>query len=193
MPTHLALLRGINVGGRHRLPMAVLRDLATTAGHRQVATYIQSGNLVFTPDGSAETAVLAHELSAAIGVRRGFSPVVVVRTAAEWEAIVAADPYPEDADPRQVHLLTQQQVIGPAQRTELESLLAEHRESGGPDQLTVIGCTTYLHTPAGMGRSRLAARLTTARGAGGDQGTARNRRTARHLLRMLRDGAEGVS
>ncbi len=186
MATHLALLRGINVGGHHKLPMAQLREIVAGLGHTDIATYIQSGNLVFTPGRQRSPAELSSTLQAAIAQACHFAPVVVVRTAQEWADLVAADPYPATAEPKNIHLSVQQEPVGDEQRAVLEQLLREHQDAGGPGHLRMLGCTTYLHTPDGMGHSRLAERLARARGAGQDQATARNRASARRLLEMLR-------
>jgi len=69
VPTHVALLRGINVGGRNRVAMANLREVVTSLGHTEVTTYVQSGNVVFTsPD--ADTGALVAALEQRIGERR---------------------------------------------------------------------------------------------------------------------------
>ncbi len=186
MATHLALLRGINVGGHHQLPMAQLREIVAGLGHTDIDTYIQSGNVVFTPGQQRSPAQHATVLQDALAQACDFAPVVVVRTAKEWADLVAADPYPAAADPKQVHLAVQQEPVTDKQRTVLERLLREHQDAGGPDHLTALGCTTYLHTPEGMGHSRLAERLARTRGAGQDQATARNRASAGRLLEMLK-------
>jgi uncharacterized protein (DUF1697 family) len=77
MATHVALLRGINVGGRNKVPMADLREVVTSLGHTSVTTYIQSGNVLFTAD-SASTGELAAALESAITGRFGIWASVVV-------------------------------------------------------------------------------------------------------------------
>src|SRR5688572_22236820 len=81
MGRKLALLRGVNVGGRV-LPMAALRELCTGLGWREVRTYIQSGNVVFESDD--KPAALEAALEAAITERFGFKVQVIVRTPAQW-------------------------------------------------------------------------------------------------------------
>ncbi|HET7518402.1 MAG TPA: DUF1697 domain-containing protein, partial [Actinomycetes bacterium] len=102
MPTHVALLRGVNLGGRNRVAMAALRQLVEGLGHDDVATYIQSGNVVFS---SAETdpAALAAALEAAIGDELGVRPRVVVLTCRELAQVVAGNPFPGQDNPRLVH------------------------------------------------------------------------------------------
>jgi len=73
MPTHIAQLRGINVGGRNRVAMADLREVVLGLGHTEVVTYIQSGNVVFTSEG-ADTATIAAALERAIAENWACSP-----------------------------------------------------------------------------------------------------------------------
>lgn len=185
MPSHLALLRGINVGGRHKLPMASLRDLATGLGHTDVATYIQSGNLVMTPARGASPTVLGAELQAAIDEEFGFAPLVVVLTADEWRQVVEANPYPDPQEPRHLHAYVQQEDFTAEQVTALARLRDESREAGGADDLTVLGRVCYLHTPDGLGHSALAEKMARVRAAGLDRATARNWATVLTLQQTL--------
>src|ERR1700742_592558 len=97
MRTHVALLRGVNVGGHNRVPMAQLRQIAEALGHTAVATYVNSGNVVFATDRS-DTAALAAEFAAAIEARLGLRIEAVVFSRAELVEVVAANPCgtPED-------------------------------------------------------------------------------------------------
>lgn len=188
MATHLALLRGVNVGGHHRVPMAQLRSVIGALGHTDVQTYIQSGNAVFTPGRALPAGVLAEALEAALQDAFGFRPVVVVRTAQEWLTSVAGDPYPAEADPREVHLAARPVPFTREQKGVLAGLLEAHQAAGGPDHLTVARADLYLHTPQGLGRSRLANSLSRA-GTGLGDATMRNRATARRLLQLLSPGS----
>ncbi len=84
----VAVLRGINVGGHRKLPMAELRALATELGLQNVETYVQSGNLVFDGPGTG----VSERLTGAIRDRYGFAVPVIVRTGRELAAIVADCP-----------------------------------------------------------------------------------------------------
>jgi uncharacterized protein (DUF1697 family) len=86
MPTHIALLRGINVGGRNRVAMADLRKVVLGLGHTEVATYIQSGNVVFTSEEPDSAAIAA--LERAIAEHLGVRPKVIVLTRAELARVV---------------------------------------------------------------------------------------------------------
>ena len=90
MTTYLALLRGINVGGRNPVAMADLRAAFEDAGHRSVSTYIQTGNVLFDTD--APSASLEDELEAVLERRFGFPLVVVVRSHRQLRSVVTKAP-----------------------------------------------------------------------------------------------------
>jgi len=185
MPTHVALLRGINVGGRNKVAMADLRRVVASLGHTDVATYIQSGNVVFTAaetDPDALAAALERAIANALGVR----PRVVVLSRAELAQAVADNPYADEPDPKAVHA-----IFLPARPPSdlVDGVAAVQRQAaqkGGRDTAQVVGRTLYLHTPDGYGRSELAALL--SRGRGGTSaaaaGTARNWATVTTLLAL---------
>src|SRR5579862_2902066 len=104
MPTHVALLRGINVGGHNKVPMAELRELVAGLGHDDVATYIQSGNVVFSAAGK-DSPALASALEKAIAARFGFTIRVVVLSRAELAKVAADNPYTAETNPRLVHVV----------------------------------------------------------------------------------------
>jgi uncharacterized protein (DUF1697 family) len=94
------LLRGINVGGRGKVAMADLRELVASMGYEDVATYVQSGNVVFSaesPDAAALEAAIADQL--------GVSPAVVLLSRDELERVVARNPWPEEKDGKHVHVI----------------------------------------------------------------------------------------
>jgi len=91
MATHLALLRGINVGGRNKVPMAELRGVVTSLGHTGVTTYIQSGNVLFTTD-ERDTGKLASDLEAAITGSFGLKSSVVVLAREDLAGILDRNP-----------------------------------------------------------------------------------------------------
>jgi uncharacterized protein (DUF1697 family) len=169
----VALLRGVNVGGRASLPMADLRAIATDLGFDDVATYIQSGNLVFRSSGSAST--VADRLAAAIDDATEVHPSVLVRTRSQLAKVVAGSPFvTRGVDPAHLHFTS---LDGPA-RTAL-ALIDD--ASFAPEQVEALGRELHLHLPNGLGRSKLAAAL--ARGPASD-GTTRSWRTVTRLLDM---------
>lgn len=191
MPTHVALLRGINVGGHARIGMPALRSLAEGLGHTQAATHLQSGNLVFTPAGRSSTESLALGLQRAILRELDLDPLVIVLTAAQWREVVEANPYPREADPTKVHAAVQQEPVDAGQRAALKRILEECTGAGVIDHLTVAGRVTYLHTPGGLGRSKLAERLARVKGAGQDRATMRNWRTVLAIQSLLSPSGGG--
>lgn len=181
MRTHVALLRGVNVGGHNKLAMSELRAAANALGWEQVATYIQSGNVVFSTN-AGKDARLAEQLKAEVQERSAISCEVVVLGRDKLAAAVAADPFEDESDARLVHLVFRAAPPSAGDLAALEKAQRRASEKGSSDTLRVVGGVTYLHTPGGLGRSVLAAELARA---GGAPGTARNRATATKLLALL--------
>jgi uncharacterized protein (DUF1697 family) len=151
MTTLIALLRGINIGGNHPLPMKDLSALLEGIGMRDVRTYIQSGNVVFRCD-LKNKAALAAKISSAIETRHGFAPQVLLLDAAELRKAIADNPYPEaEADPKSLSLLF---LAEAPQHPDLKSLEAIKTAS---ERFKLVGKVFYLHAPEGFGRSKLAA------------------------------------
>lgn len=146
----VAWLRGVNVGGNQRVPMAELRGVAADLGWTQVSTHLNSGNLLFRADAGA--AELAVSLGTAITERFGLQVAVVVRSAAELEAVLAANPYP-DGDPSRVCVAFVDGTISVEQLERLDALRApgERLALRAPELVVDFG--------AGMARSTLAAKL----------------------------------
>jgi len=188
MPTHVALLRGINLAGHNKVAMADLRQLVTSLGHTDVATYIQSGNVVFSSE-QADTAVLASALEQAIAAELGVQIRVVVISREELAQVMRDNPYPDEPNPKAVHAVFLSGKPGP----DLEERVADARQRAAQkqqdsrDTAQVIGRTIFLHTPDGFGRSELAALIVQAAAKarpGGVVGTARNWATVTKLLAM---------
>ena len=153
MTTLIALLRGINIGGNHPLPMDELSALLTGMGMCDVRTYIQSGNVVFRCAVKNKT-TLAAKITAAIEAQYGFAPYVLLLDAAELRKAMKGNPYPEaEADPKSLSLLF---LAETPQHPDLKSLEALKTDS---ERFKLIGKVFYLHAPEGFGRSRLAARV----------------------------------
>ncbi len=184
MPTHVALLRGINVGGGGKVPMAELRALVTKLGHRDVATYIQSGNIVFTPAGD-DDAALAAELTKAISAEFGVRTSVVVLSRSELAAVIDANPYPDEPEKRFVHGVFLAAEPDNAARQRVADAVAAVAAKGSRDEATYVGKTLYLHTPDGFGTSELAKELTMKQKTKPPAtGTARNWNTVLKLLAL---------
>jgi uncharacterized protein (DUF1697 family) len=144
VPTYVALLRGINVGGRNKLPMSDLRALVESLGHTDVTTYIQSGNVIFT----SAKAVAPGALEAAITGACGLEITVVLRTPAELTKVVKANPFSR-ADLSTVH-------VGFMARQPPKALVAKLDAARfEPEAVVVHGAELYFHVPDGMGHSKL--------------------------------------
>jgi uncharacterized protein (DUF1697 family) len=158
VPTHVALLRGINVGGRNPVPVAALREVVLGVGHSEVATYIQSGNVGFTSE-EADTARIAAALERAIAMHLGVRPRVVVLTRAELAQVVANNPFPDEPNPRWVHAIFRNGPLGPDELAAVAAAQQRARDEGSDDEARVVGTTLFLHAPGGLGRSELAGQV----------------------------------
>ena len=177
MPTYIALLRGINVGGRNKLPMRELTEVLKGLGLKNIKTYIQSGNIVFESGEEAELPSLAPRIKTAIRQSHGFEPEVILLSPEAFEEAIKANPYPEaEADPKLLHIFFLKSAPGnPA----LDLLAAIKRDN---EEFALIGKYFYLHTPDGIGRSKLAAGVEKALGV---QVTARNWRSVQKIMALV--------
>jgi uncharacterized protein (DUF1697 family) len=190
MASHLALLRGINVGGRNKVPMAELRDVVASLGHDQVKTYIQSGNVLFST-AEKDTAKLAAALEKAITAAFGLSVSVVVLSRAELARILDRNPYPDEPNPKLVHVVFLNAPLPADMLKRIEAAQQTAAGKGSRDTLTATDAALYVSTPDGFGRSELAVALFRIVGTPGKTGvaaTARNLATCAKLLSMSEDG-----
>lgn len=185
MPSHVALLRGINVGGRNRVAMADLREVVTRLGHTDVATYIQSGNVVFTST-ETDTGALAAALQRAIADTLGVQPRVVVLSRDELAQVIADNPYPGQMNPKYLHAVFRSTEVADGELADIAAAVQRARAKGSRDEAQVVGRTLFLHTPDGLGRSELAAQLSRSGGvlAADNAGTMRNWATVCKLLAL---------
>jgi uncharacterized protein (DUF1697 family) len=204
MSSHVALLRGINVGGRNKVPMADLREVVTSLGHTGVSTYIQSGNVLFST-AEDNTAKLAAALESAIEDRFGIWSSVVVLSRDELAIVLAANPYPDEPNPRMVHVVF---LNGSPPRDLLDRITAAESAAaakGSRDTVQAIGRSAgpvagqpqalFLHTPDGFGTSELAQNVLKIlappkKSKPGLAATARNWATATKLLSLSEENKE---
>ena len=150
MPTYIALLRGINVGGRNKIAMADLRTLFVSAGFADARTLLLSGNVVF--EGPRQSgAALEQLLEAETQSRFGLSIDYMVRTAAEWKRIIAGNPFIEDAKRDPSHTLVMC-LKSPAKPAAVQTL---NDEIKGREIVRAAGKQLYMIYPDGIGRSKL--------------------------------------
>ncbi len=185
MTTYIALLRGVNVGGNNKVPMAALRAALEADGFVHVRTYIQSGNVLVDATRSSPAKV-ATRVRAVIDSAFGLDIATMVLDAAALERVAQDNPYPDEPDPRRVHAIFLPGVPDADAAARLEAMQEAVALKGSSDTFTLIGSTLYLHTPDGFGTSDLAKALTTKRSNEQLNGTGRNWSTVTTLLDMAR-------
>jgi uncharacterized protein (DUF1697 family) len=168
------LLRGVNVGGANRLPMPEFRQMLSELGLLQVQTHIQSGNVVYLDPGVAG---IEDKITVAMKERFGFAPRMFVMGLAEYDAILAANPYRQHglADGSKVHIY----FLGASVDAAVIAALLVHAVTG--EALKLTDKALYFLAPNGTGRSVLAAKLET--GVKVDK-TARNQNSATAIAAM---------
>ena len=175
----VALLRGINVGGHNKVPMADLRQLCAGLGWAGVQTYVASGNLVFAATGTAQG--LADTLCRAMAAQMGVDVALIVLPGAAIRAALDACPYDPQAGSH-VHIFFL--WVDPALDWAVYEALRRPDEA-----LSVQGRIAFLFAPDGIGRSKLAQKLHQV--VTGTAMTARNLNTLRKLVEMLDAGSAG--
>jgi uncharacterized protein (DUF1697 family) len=173
---HVSLLRGINVGGHNIISMARLRALYEALGCEDVATYLQSGNVVFRR--VRDPAGVGRGVERAIKRELGLDIRVLDRTHADLAAIVEADPFP-GVDPSRRVVMFLSEAPGAEIAREVDHIKL------GPDEARLMGLEMHLHCPDGIGTSKLTGLLTERRL--GVTATARNWRTVTKLLDLSAD------
>ncbi|MER5738057.1 MULTISPECIES: DUF1697 domain-containing protein [unclassified Streptomyces] len=181
--TYALLLRGINVSGHRKLPMAELRALLEELGHGDVRTYLQSGNAVFSTDEDAPADALATAVEDAIERRLGFRCDCLVRDGAYLAAVAQACPFPAaELEGKQLHAVYYSAPIAP------ERFAAVDAEAYRPESFALGDRVMYLYTPDGLGRSKLAEAVMRPSLNKGVVATARNWNTVRTLVEMTAAG-----
>ena len=183
--TNVALLRGINVGGKNRLPMKELTAMFVEAGCSDVRTYIQSGNVLFEAAHTVRPDIPSL-ISASILNRFGYQIPVLTRSAEEFKNIVRANPFMQaGAEADKLHVVFLEELPTGDQVESLD----QNRSPG--DEFAVMGCEIYLHCPNGFAKTKLTntyfdSKLSTV-------STTRNWRTVQKILELASDVSEGTS
>jgi uncharacterized protein (DUF1697 family) len=174
MATCIGLLRAINLGAHNKIRMADLKAMLERLGFDEPRTLLLSGNIVFN---SAITPVERIErlLEAASTRHLGVTTDYFVRTAKEWQAMIAANPFPREAktDPARLLMMTLRSAPSPAQVKALQESIAGH------ELVKAEGRHAYFVYPDGVGRSKLT--IQKIEKALGTRGTARNWNTVLKL------------
>ena len=170
------LLRGVNVAGANRLPMPEFRQMLLEQGLTQVQTHIQSGNAVYVDSGVADAEA---RIAAAMKDRFGFAPPMFVMDLAEYDAILAANPFHKQgaADGSKVHIFF---LAAPADKAAI-AVVSGFAKDG--EALVQTDRALYMNAPNGIGRSVMADKL--ARAVKVDM-TARNYGSAAAIAALAR-------
>jgi uncharacterized protein (DUF1697 family) len=180
MTVTICLLRGVNVGGHNKIPMAGLRELCGSLGLKDAQTLIQSGNVVFrTP--ARKLPKLAEEIAEAIERAFGFRPGVVLRTAAEWREAMARNPFEgrEGVEPGKLLVFFLASEPSEEGRTKARAIPAH------PDQMHMEARELFVYFPNGMGKAKLS--MAAVERAMRVAGTGRNWNTVMKLMEMADD------
>jgi uncharacterized protein (DUF1697 family) len=179
LTTYLALFRGINVGGKNKLPMKDLKEMFIDAGCEDVKTYIQSGNVIFRAS-PAVSEPLPGLIAAKVAEGFGHRPPLILRTVGQLRDVISSNPFlpqgfPEDT----LHVMFLADLPAPRRFEALDP------DRSRPDVFFVRGREVYLHLPNGVADSRLTnayfdSKLATI-------STGRNWRTVTKLLAMMED------
>lgn len=154
MEKMLSMLRGINVSGQKKIEMKALKALYEATGFRDVITYIQSGNVVFSAPGISPEKT-ARQIEEAIAGKFGFQVPVIIRTHNEMGVLLSANPFLQEAgiDHTKLHVTFLADYPSP------ENLEKLHRINAGTDQFIIAGKEVYIYCPEGYGRTKLTNQL----------------------------------
>ena len=178
MTTFVSLFRGINVGGHQAIRMGELKDLHESLGLRDVVTYIQSGNVVFTSD-DADLAQLPGQIEDGFAQKFGFHVNVMVRTSAELRDIIENNPFQNQPMKESKWVVVMFLATRPGS-TALEDL---QKTYVGPEEFYLVGQELYIYYPNGIGRSKLSNALIEKKLK--TMGTGRNWNTILQLQKLV--------
>lgn len=146
---HVALMRGINVGGKNKLPMEGLRQIFSKAGAQNISTYIQSGNVLFSaiPD---EIEPMMSRVTQSVQEQFGLSTPIVVRNASEVDAVTRMNPYLAAGLPEStLHVYFLNDIPDAPAAAKLDPLRSPE------DRFHLLGRDIFAYLPNGAGRSKL--------------------------------------
>lgn len=175
MQTIISILRGINLGSHNKIPMPELKALYEKAGFKNVTTYIQSGNVMFSAD-KEKIETLPDKIQEFIFKKYKFQVPVIVRTLDEMQALVKANPMVKDKDIEKLHVTFLSDI---PQKEHLEKIKTYKYP---PDEYTIIGKEIYVFCPNGYGNTKLSNNFFESKLK--VTATTRNWRTVNELLRM---------
>lgn len=177
MTVVISMLRGVNVGGHHKIKMDALRALYESLELRDPHTYIQSGNVIFRTE-QRDLARLTKRIESGIERSFGFRPEVIVRTSSELRDVIARNPFAtrRGIDPSKLLVIFLASDPGPEARDRIRRIKAD------PEELRVDGRELYIHFPNGMASAKLPT--ATIERTLKTSGTARNWNSVTKLLEI---------
>jgi uncharacterized protein (DUF1697 family) len=180
MSTFIGLLRGINVGGCNKIAMAELRDMLESSGLAGVRTLLQSGNIVLD-GGERKATQLERLIESETEKRFGIAIDCLIRSAAQWNTIIARNPFPEEAqsDPSHLIVVCMKEAVDARNVKELTAAVQ------GPELLHADGKQLYVTYPAGIAESKLTLVLIERKL--GARGTGRNWSTVLKLAALAKE------
>ena len=143
MKTYIVLLRGINVSGKNKLPMADLRNLLNELGFQNVKTYIQSGNIILTSDESKTT--ICKKIKDGIATKFGYDVPVITRTISEWKKAIKNYPFPTENE----------KIVGFSFLNKVPEATTIDIKNIGEDKYKIDNDVVYLNCPSGFGKTKL--------------------------------------
>jgi uncharacterized protein (DUF1697 family) len=170
--TYVAFLRGVNLGPNNKIPMPALRTMAEDLGYSDVATFINSGNLIVSSPKKAAT--VEQEISKAIKDTFGRSIDVTVRTPAQLKKVLAENPYP-DGNPSQVTVAFLTKAPAKDAKDRVAAVAKNHEPFAFARQ------EVYVNYSQGIGKSKLAEKFSDIIGV---SSTVRNIRTVERVLTL---------
>jgi uncharacterized protein (DUF1697 family) len=176
---YLALLRGVNVGGKNRVPMKDLGEIFRDEGCAEVRTFIQSGNVVFQAVEEVRVS-LGSVLPARIREAFGCTVPVVFRNLPQMEAVTLNNPFLNAGESEDLAYVAFLRDLPSA-----ENVASLDPDRSPPDRFAIVGADVYLHLPAGIAKTKLTnayfdSKLKTV-------STGRNWRTVRKLVEMMQE------
>lgn len=151
MQQYIAILRGINVGGKRKILMNDLKALLQTLGFKNCTTYIQSGNVIFSSPTPLEPFILQEQLAKAIYTKFGFEVPVIIRTAEDLQAIISNNPFIQNPtfDIERLHVT----FLGQAPTTKVLSEIKVY--SFAPDKFIINKCDVFVYCSGKYSDSKL--------------------------------------
>jgi uncharacterized protein (DUF1697 family) len=177
MAVMISMLRGVNIGGHHKIKMEELKALYQSLKLRDVETHIQSGNVIFRT-AESDGVRLGRRIEDAIEKKYGFRPSVILRSPAEFRTVIARNPFAnrKEMEPSKLAVIFLESDPGKEIRKKVLAVKAD------PEELRMEGRELYIYFPNGMARPKLS--IPTLERILKTRSTGRNWNSVRKLLEM---------